>query len=144
MNFRKKADGLFVFGSDIKLLPLAAARLARRLRIARIIFSGGVGRLTPVEWRQTSEGEVYAEVARRLGLPAHAEGTSKTTWQNARFSINQLEANNIPVEDLIVMADAAPPASGDRGCATAAHREIWRAARSRHSRLRLGAFHPFF
>lgn len=62
------------------------AALALRFPKARLVFSGGSGRLRP---KDTTEADVAREVWRSLGVPAEQmsfENRSRDTWENAAFT----------------------------------------------------------
>ena len=105
-----KADALLVLGSyDIRVAEYAA-----QLWIdgwAPYLICAGSGTIhsdSPV-WKEfvgSTEAEVFAEIAKGLGVPADAiliENKSQNTGENYKFSLQLLKNKHIEVEKIIVV-----------------------------------------
>lgn len=70
-----------------------------------IIFTGGSGRLTPVEWKKP-EAEMFADVAIKMGVPKGKiliENKSTNTGENIRFTQELMAEKNIKVRKIIIV-----------------------------------------
>jgi uncharacterized SAM-binding protein YcdF (DUF218 family) len=101
----EKADGIFVLGShDIRVAEYGA-QLYLEEWAPILIMSGGVGRLTEGMW-QTSEAELFASIAVRIGVPKErivVESRSTNTGENIRFTKALLEEKGILIKKLILV-----------------------------------------
>lgn len=96
------ADCIVGMGSHDIRVAERAAELFLQGYAPLLVFSGGRGRLTPLEW--TSEAEVFAQVAIRMGVPEHAiltEKASTNTGENVRFTKTLLEEKVITVQKIL-------------------------------------------
>lgn len=91
-----RARWLLVMGcADIRVAE-CSARLVLQGRAERVLFSGGFGRLSRHQFRQT-EAEVFASQARSMGVPATAmelETQAGNTAENIRNSLPIMLADN--------------------------------------------------
>ena len=81
-----KADVIIVLGGGSHERPLRAAELFHQHAAPRLIVSGG------------GDDEINRQLLRQAGIPAAAievEGKSRTTFENAEFTIQRLRADNI-------------------------------------------------
>jgi uncharacterized SAM-binding protein YcdF (DUF218 family) len=92
-----KADVILVFGSNDIRIAERGVELFREDWAPLILFSSGVGRLTPDEWSMP-EAEVFAEVALKAGIPENRiiiEKKATNTGENVKFSKQVLKERNI-------------------------------------------------
>lgn len=88
-----RADLLLVLCSNDPRVAVHAATLWLRGWAPLLLFSGGVGKLTEGLYGGLSEGEHFARIAVRMGVPSEAvlvEGRSTNTGENIRFSAERL------------------------------------------------------
>ncbi|KAK6820735.1 hypothetical protein PG990_012718 [Apiospora arundinis] len=91
-------------------LDVRVARRAAELFLAGhgdrfLIFSGGVGKLTQGRFAKP-EAEVFADVAREMGVPAEkllVEGKSTNTGENVRFVWDLLEQRKVRVRSFVLV-----------------------------------------
>jgi uncharacterized SAM-binding protein YcdF (DUF218 family) len=97
------ADLIFAAGShDLRVADRAADRFLQGLA-TRMLFSGGLGRLTAQRWSQP-EAVLFAEAARRRGVPEAAlllETRSTNTGENVVLSRQMLAERGLAVRSLI-------------------------------------------
>ncbi|MBD0279328.1 MAG: YdcF family protein, partial [Flavisolibacter sp.] len=89
----EKADCILVLGSHDTRVAERAAELYLQKWAPLLIFSGGLGRLTQEIW-QTSEAELFAQIARGMGVPSEAiltESRSTNTGENILFTQKLLQ-----------------------------------------------------
>ena len=98
-------DLILVLGSNDTRVAEHAADLYRRGLAPRVLFSGNSGRLTRHLFDRP-EAEVFADIARRLGVPEEAillEPRSTNTGENIVFSRELLAARGLDPERFIVV-----------------------------------------
>lgn len=101
----EKADCILVLGSHDLRVAEHAANLYMQGWADRIIFSGGLGRLTEGMW-QRPEADVFAEAAVRKGVPADRiwkENRSTNTGENLRLSKQLMEEKGVDFKTFIVV-----------------------------------------
>jgi uncharacterized SAM-binding protein YcdF (DUF218 family) len=98
-------DVILVLGSNDTRVAEHAARLFLRGLAPKILFSGNVGVLTRHLFAKP-EAEVFADVARGLGVPEEAmllEPRSTNTGENIRFSREVLAERGLEPERFLVV-----------------------------------------
>ena len=88
----KKADCIFVLGSNDLRVPAYAADLYLQGYAPWLVISGHKGHLTD-KWKN-SEADVFAEVAKQKGVPTKAiilETEARNTGENIQFTRKKLE-----------------------------------------------------
>jgi hypothetical protein len=115
-----QADVLLVLGSGDTRVPKEAAHLYMQMseKPRTIVFSGGIGRLTPDSWKALgSEAEMlktlFIEELRNLGLSQEAikevenniiiEGKSTNTGENLTFARELLKEKGVSLETVILI-----------------------------------------
>ncbi|MBD0298406.1 MAG: YdcF family protein, partial [Flavisolibacter sp.] len=101
----EKADCILVLGSHDTRVAERAAELYLQKWAPLLIFSGGLGRLTQEIW-QTSEAELFAQIARGMGVPSEAiltESRSTNTGENILFTQKLLQQHNLQPQSFIVV-----------------------------------------
>lgn len=101
----EKADCILVLGSHDLRVAEHAADLYLQGRAGRIIFSGGLGRLTEGIW-QRPEADVFAETALRKAVPADRiwkENRSTNTGENLRLTKKLMEEKGVDFQRFIVV-----------------------------------------
>ncbi|MFM2589386.1 YdcF family protein [Vibrio sp. TBV020] len=101
----KKADCIFVLGSNDLRVAEYAATLYLEGWAEMLIFSGGVGRLTKDTF-ESSEAETFAAIAKGMGVPHDAiiiEPEATNTGQNVQFTHQLLKQKNIEVNSFILV-----------------------------------------
>ncbi|MBD0287416.1 MAG: YdcF family protein [Flavisolibacter sp.] len=101
----EKADCILVLGSHDTRVAERAAELYLQKWAPLLIFSGGLGRLTQEIW-QTSEAELFAQIARGMGVPSEAiltESRSTNTGENILFTQKLLQHHNLQPQSFIVV-----------------------------------------
>ena len=104
-NTIEKADCILVLGSHDTRVAERAAELYLEGWAPRVIFSGGLGRLTEGLWSQT-EADLFAEIAIKKGVPKEdilIENRSTNTGENILFTQQLLQKNNLHPESFIVV-----------------------------------------
>lgn len=84
----QKSDCIFVLGSNDVRVAEYAAQLFLDGWADKLIFSGGVGRLTE-QLFDSSEAQTFATIARDMGVPADSiviEDKATNTGENVRFT----------------------------------------------------------
>ena len=100
-----RCDAILALGSHDVRVAERAAELYLQGYAAWLIFSGGYGALTQGIFQQP-EAQVFAETARRMGVPGAAmliEDQSSNTGENIRFTKNLVEQNGLSVHTLILV-----------------------------------------
>ena len=98
-------DLILVLGSNDVRVAEHGARLFLQGLAPRILFSGNAGVLTR-QLFDRPEAEVFADVARRMGVPEEAmllETRSTNTGENIRFSRELLAAHGLDPQRFIVV-----------------------------------------
>lgn len=100
------ADAIFCLCS----LDTRVARRAAQLFLdgfgARLIYSGGSGKLTAGRFGASSEADVFAAIARDMGVPAErivVEPRSTNTGENVRFTRALLEERGLRPQSFILV-----------------------------------------
>ena len=99
------ADCILVLGSHDERVAEWGAQLWLDGWADRLIFSGGLGRLTEGQWQQT-EAERFGNVARRMGVPNEKvllETTSTNTGENFRHTAALLAEKELNFTTFIVV-----------------------------------------
>lgn len=100
-----KADCILVLGSHDLRVAEHAADLYLQGHADRLIFSGGLGRLTEGMW-QRPEADVFAEVAIQKGVPEDRiwkENRSTNTGENLRLTQKLMEEKGVDFRKFIVV-----------------------------------------
>lgn len=101
----EKADCILVLGSHYLRVAEHAADLYLQGWAERIIFSGGLGRLTEGMW-QRPEADVFADTAMQKGVPADRiwkENRSTNTGENLRLTQQLMEEKGVDFRKFIVV-----------------------------------------
>lgn len=101
----EKADCILVLGSHDLRVAEHAADLYLQGWAERIIFSGGLGRLTEGMW-QRPEADVFADTAMQKGVPADRiwkENRSTNTGENLRLTQQLMEEKGVDFRKFIVV-----------------------------------------
>lgn len=101
----KKCDCIIAMGSHDIRTAQHAAQLVIYDWAPLLVCSGGLGRLTSGMW-QTSEAELFAEVAVGAGLPKERiilEDRSANTGENIRFTRSTLEQRGVHISSAILV-----------------------------------------
>lgn len=101
----KPADVILVLGSHDKGVANYAAELYLRNLAPRMIFSGGLGRLTDRIFTRP-EAEEFATIAQKAGVPEGAifiENRSTNTGENLQLSAELMQAKHIPHDSIILV-----------------------------------------
>ncbi|WP_018617487.1 YdcF family protein [Segetibacter koreensis] len=104
-NTIEKADCILVLGSHDTRVAERAAELYLEGWAPRIIFSGGLGRLTEGLWSET-EADLFAGIAIKKGVPKKdilIENKSTNTGENILFTQQLLQKNNLHPDSFIVV-----------------------------------------
>lgn len=100
-----KADLILALGSKDGKVASRAAELFRQGLAPKILFSGGLGKLT-AEVTNIPEAERFAKVAIDEGVPEEAiliENKSTNTGENIQFSFELLKGNNLNPKKIILI-----------------------------------------
>ncbi len=100
----KKADCIFVLGSNDSRVAEYAAELYHQKMAPYIVFSGGRGRFT--QDLTTSEAEIFANVAFDMGVPRHAmilETQSTNSGENMTFTAKLLAEQGLTFDSFILL-----------------------------------------
>ncbi len=101
----RKADAIFVLGSNDTRVAERAVELFQQGYAPYIIFSGNVGKLTRDTFSKP-EAEVFASIALRMGVPKNQillEDQSTNTGENILFTKKLLEERGLQVQTLILV-----------------------------------------
>ncbi len=101
----RKADGIFVLGSNDARVVDRAVELFNQGYATFIVFSGNVGALTKNLFPKP-EAEVFADKAKEMGIPEQAiliENRSTNTGENIRFTRELLKEKGLQVKSLILI-----------------------------------------
>lgn len=101
----QKADCILVLGSHDLRVAEHAADLYLQGWADRIIFSGGLGRLTEGMW-QRPEADVFAEAAMQKGVPESRmwkENRSTNTGENLRLTQKLMDEKGVDYQKFIVV-----------------------------------------
>ncbi|MBP6945545.1 YdcF family protein [Patescibacteria group bacterium] len=101
----RKADGIFVLGSNDLRVVDRAVELFTQGYAPFIVFSGNVGALTKNLFSKP-EAEVFADKAKEMGVPEQAiliENRSTNTGENIRLTRELLKEKGLEIESLILI-----------------------------------------
>jgi len=101
----EKADVIIVLGSHDTRVAERGAQLFLDGMAPKILFSGGLGRLTKDTWTDP-EAEIFSKIAVQMGVPESAiliENKSTNTGENINFSMNFLEEHGIMLRSIILV-----------------------------------------
>lgn len=101
----RPSDAIICFGSHDILSAEYSARLFKRGLAPKLLFSGGLGRLTNGTFRK-SEAVTFTELAIKLGVPPEAiivEDTSTNTSENMTLSAAALAKAKISARQVILV-----------------------------------------
>lgn len=101
----EKADCIIGFGSHDLHVAYRAAELYKAGYGKKIIFTGGLGRITKNIWKKP-EAAKFAEIAIKIGVPKEdlfVETQSTNTGENIRNTKVLLEENNLSFSKYIVV-----------------------------------------
>ncbi|MBP6882547.1 MAG: YdcF family protein [Candidatus Levybacteria bacterium] len=96
---------IIVLGSHDTRVAERGAQLFLDGLAPRILFSGGLGRLTANNWTD-SEAEIFSKIAINMGVPESAiliENKSTNTGENISFSMNLLEDHGMMPKSVILV-----------------------------------------
>lgn len=99
------ADCILTLGSHDTRVAERAAELYHEGWAPLLIFSGGLGRLTKSEWKET-EAEIFKQIAIQKGVPSAAiltENESTNTGENILFTQQLLKTLNKDYQTFIVV-----------------------------------------
>lgn len=101
----KKSDCIFVLGSNDIRVAEYAAQLFLEGWAKKLVFSGGVGRLTEGVF-ESSEAQTFANVARDMGVPADSiliEDKATNTGENVRFTYQLMKQSGEDFKSFILV-----------------------------------------
>ena len=104
-NQLEKTDCILVLGSHDVRVAERGARLFLEGWAPLLIFSGGVGRLTPESWNE-SEADKFAKIAIGMGVPNDkilVENKSSNTGENVQFTQKLLAEHDIDPKRIILV-----------------------------------------
>lgn len=106
MNHKlEQADCIIGLGSMDINVPDIVAELYQKGYASKIIFSGGLGKITYKLWNET-EAEKFAKIAIEKGVPSqdiYLEKESTNTGDNFRFSKRLIEKEKLNIKSCIVV-----------------------------------------
>ncbi len=106
MNHKlKKSDCIIGLGTIDTNVANIASELYLNGYADKIIFSGGLGKITHKLWNET-EAEKFTKIARKRGVPKeniYLEKESTNTGDNFRFSKKLIENKNLNIKSCIVV-----------------------------------------
>ena len=107
MNHKlKKSDCIIGLGTIDTNVANIASELYLNGYADKIIFSGGLGKITHKLWNET-EAEKFTKIARKRGVPKeniYLEKESTNTGDNFRFSKKLIENKNLNIKSCIVVS----------------------------------------
>ena len=101
----KKSDCIIGLGTIDTNVANVASELYLKGYASKLIFSGGLGKITYKLWNET-EAEKFAKIAIENGVPSkdiYLEKESTNTGDNARFSKKLIETENLNVKSCVVV-----------------------------------------
>ncbi|KJY83161.1 hypothetical protein TW81_09100 [Vibrio galatheae] len=101
----EKSDCIFVLGSNDVRVAEHAAQLFLEGWADKLIFSGGIGRLTEGVFEST-EAQTFAHIARDMDVPADCiiiEDQASNTGENVRFTYNLTQTLGIELRSFILV-----------------------------------------
>ena len=102
----RKADIILGLGSHDLLVAERASDLYLKGYANKIIFSGGLGKITSKLWH-IAEADKFAEIALNKGVPQSSiliENRSETTAENIKFTLQVLKKNNLKPKSTIIVS----------------------------------------
>ena len=99
------SDVILVLGSHDTRVAERGAQLYLEGMAPKILFSGGLGRLTANNWT-APEAEIFAKIAIKMGVPKSdilIENKSTNTGENVKFSMKVLEEHGMIPECVILV-----------------------------------------
>lgn len=100
-----KVDLIVVFGSHDFQVAHRGSELILNKFAPKIIFSGGLGRITEGKWHKT-EAEKFSEIAIEKGVPRDKiilENKSTNTGENIKFTKEIITKNKLEAKKIIVV-----------------------------------------
>ena len=104
-NTLKKADCIIGLGTVDTNVANVASDLYLKGYAKKIIFSGGLGKVTYKLWNET-EAEKFAQIAIANGVPKediYLEKESTNTGDNFRFSKKLIEKEKLDIKSCIIV-----------------------------------------
>lgn len=101
----KKCDTIFGAGCHDLDIPKKCVELYKEGYADKIIFSGGLGKVTTDIWNKP-EAVIFKEVAIELGVPEKnifVETESTNTGDNFRFTKKLIEEKNLNIQSFIIV-----------------------------------------
>jgi uncharacterized SAM-binding protein YcdF (DUF218 family) len=101
----EKADCILVLGSHDTRVARRGAQLVLDGFAPRVVFSGGLGRLTEGVWKET-EADTFARIALEMGVPKEKifiENRSTNTGENIALTYELFLKNNLAVRKIILV-----------------------------------------
>ena len=101
----KKSDCIFVLGSNDIRVAEYAAQLFLQGWAKKLVFSGGVGRLTEGLFEST-EAQTFANVARDMGVPADSiliEDKATNTGENVQLTYQLMKKSREDFKSFILV-----------------------------------------
>ncbi|MDC5703745.1 YdcF family protein [Vibrio europaeus] len=101
----KKSDCIFVLGSNDIRVAEYAAQLFLQGWAKKLVFSGGVGRLTEGVF-ESSEAQTFANVARDMGVPADSiliEDRATNTGENVQLTYQLMKKSGEEFQSFILV-----------------------------------------
>lgn len=101
----QKSDCIFVLGSNDVRVAEYAASLYLQGWAEKLIFSGGMGRLTEGVFER-SEAETFAQIARDLGVPTAniiTENQATNTGENVQFTAKLVQQLKFDFDSFILV-----------------------------------------
>lgn len=86
-------------------IPVKCSELLKENYADKIIFTGGLGKLTDKVFKET-EAEIFKKIAMENGIEEnkiYLENKSTNTGDNFRFSLKLIKKNNIKAEKIIIV-----------------------------------------
>ncbi len=105
----RPCDIILGLGSYDENIPIRAAELYKAGFGKKIIFSGGLGRLTEDYFIQT-EAEIFRDIAVSLGVPSgdiYIENESSNTGENFHMTDDLIHEENLDVSSILVVTKPA-------------------------------------
>jgi uncharacterized SAM-binding protein YcdF (DUF218 family) len=99
------SDCILVLGSHDQRVAVRGAELYLRGFAPKLVFSGGLGRLTKDMWNE-SEADLFARIAMDMNVPREAiliENRSTNTGENILFTQQLLQSHGLDPQTFIVV-----------------------------------------
>lgn len=101
----QKCDLIIGCGCSDKNIPVRCAELLKEGYAPKILFAGGVGKLTKDEFNK-SEAEIFKDIAVKEGVPEESiilETNSTNTGDNFRFSLEIIKEQKLDIKKIIIV-----------------------------------------